>query len=227
MSEGLFGIRAGARRFVAGALRWLRDGLAAPEELNAVRPQLPPHLRELQRRTAPGGHVAPADHLPFASTQAAATEQPPDVSAGENKAHSTDTAPTPAEPSPPAEPAAGTCADATAQASLIAELDADPEADRLYDAIVETLHTVFDPEIPVDIYELGLIYGIDVDADRAVQIFMTLTSPNCPSAQALPAEVHEKVASLNGVTDVKVDIVWEPPWSPALMSEEARLELNM
>jgi FeS assembly SUF system protein len=102
-----------------------------------------------------------------------------------------------------------------------------PPDPRLVDAVIEMLHTVYDPEIPVDVYELGLIYGVEVDAFGHVQISMTLTSPNCPSAQALPDEVREKVASIDGVAGAEVEIVWEPPWSPDRMSEEARLELNM
>ena len=91
------------------------------------------------------------------------------------------------------------------------------EVDRLTDDIVSALKTVYDPEIPADIYELGLIYKID----------MSLTSPNCPSAQELPIMVENAVASVNGVGPVKVDVVWDPPWDPSRMSDEARLVLNM
>ena len=93
--------------------------------------------------------------------------------------------------------------------------------------IVETLASVFDPEIPVNIYELGLIYDIIVDARQAVGIRMTLTAPSCPSAQALPAEVKHKVAQIPGVTDVTVDVVWDPPWDRDRMSEAAKLQLGL
>jgi FeS assembly SUF system protein len=104
-----------------------------------------------------------------------------------------------------------------------------PEAEltRLTDEIVAALKTVFDPEIPSDIYELGLIYRIDIADDRAVAIEMTLTTPNCPSAQELPTMVENAVASVPGVGTVKVDIVWDPPWDPSRMSDEARAVLNM
>ena len=93
--------------------------------------------------------------------------------------------------------------------------------------VVDVLKTVYDPEIPVDIYELGLVYDIHVEEGGAVTVRMTLTSPMCPVAESLPPEVEEKVRGVAGVSDVKVDLVWEPPWSPSLMSEAARLELGM
>lgn len=93
--------------------------------------------------------------------------------------------------------------------------------------IIEALRTCFDPEIPVNIYELGLIYEVKVDPSGAVGIRMTLTSPNCPAAQSLPAEVEAKAKAVSGVTDVKVDVVWDPPWEPSRMSEAAKLELGM
>jgi FeS assembly SUF system protein len=92
--------------------------------------------------------------------------------------------------------------------------------------IVEAIKTVFDPEIPVDIYELGLVYDVIVDAERRVLIRMTLTSPACPSAQQIPSEVRYKVKAIPGVTDAWVDIVWDPPWSKELMSEAAKLSLG-
>jgi FeS assembly SUF system protein len=101
------------------------------------------------------------------------------------------------------------------------------EITRLTDGIVAGLKTVYDPEIPTDIYELGLIYKIEIKDDRAVQIDMTLTSPNCPSAQELPIMVENAVASVPGVGPVKVDVIWDPPWDPSRMSDEARLVLNM
>jgi FeS assembly SUF system protein len=93
--------------------------------------------------------------------------------------------------------------------------------------VVDMLRTVYDPEIPVDIYELGLVYDVNVEESGNVAIRMTLTSPMCPVAESLPPEVEEKVRGVAGVTDVKIDLVWEPPWSPSLMSEAARLELGM
>ena len=101
------------------------------------------------------------------------------------------------------------------------------ELTRLTDEIVSALKTVYDPEIPADIYELGLIYRIDIADDRAVAIDMTLTTPNCPSAQELPTMVENAVASVPGVGPVKVEIVWDPPWDPSRMSDEARAVLNM
>ncbi len=93
--------------------------------------------------------------------------------------------------------------------------------------IIEALRTVYDPEIPVNIYDLGLIYDINVEANGEVEIRMTLTSPGCPAAQILPGEVEAKAAEVSGVADVNVDVVWEPPWNMTMMSDEARLELGM
>ena len=97
----------------------------------------------------------------------------------------------------------------------------------LTDEIVSALKTVYDPEIPADIYELGLIYKVDVDDDRVVKVDMTLTTPNCPSAAELPAMVENAVASVPGVREAKVNIVWDPPWDPSRMSDEARAVLDM
>jgi FeS assembly SUF system protein len=93
--------------------------------------------------------------------------------------------------------------------------------------VLDALRTCFDPEIPVNIYELGLIYDVHVDSTGMVTIKMTLTSPHCPAAQSLPAEIEGKVKVVPGVTDVRIDIVWEPPWDPSKMSEAARLQLGM
>jgi FeS assembly SUF system protein len=93
--------------------------------------------------------------------------------------------------------------------------------------IVEALRTCYDPEIPVNIYELGLVYGIDVQPSGEVIIRMTLTSPNCPVAGSLPGEVQQKVRSVPGVTDAKVELVWDPPWCMDNMSEAAKLQLGM
>ena len=107
-----------------------------------------------------------------------------------------------------------------------APLPADEMA-RLTDEIVAALKTVYDPEIPADIYELGLIYKVDIDDDRSVKIEMTLTTPNCPAAADLPGQVENAVASVPDVREAKVDIVWDPPWDPSRMSDEARTVLNM
>lgn len=96
----------------------------------------------------------------------------------------------------------------------------------LGEKIVKVLKTIFDPEIPVDIYELGLIYDVFVNEDHNVKILMTLTTPNCPVAETLPVEVEEKVKSINEVKDAEVEITFDPPWTQDLMSEEAKLELG-
>ena len=93
--------------------------------------------------------------------------------------------------------------------------------------VIEALRSCFDPEIPVNIYEMGLIYQVNVDEVGGVAIQMTLTSPHCPAAQSIPAEVEGKVRAIAGVTDVTIDIVWEPPWDQSKMSEAARLQLGM
>ena len=101
------------------------------------------------------------------------------------------------------------------------------KANNLGEKIVGVLKTIFDPEIPVDIYELGLIYDVFVNEDNDVKILMTLTSPNCPVAETLPVEVEEKVKSLDEVKDVQVEITFDPAWTQDLISEEAKLELGM
>jgi FeS assembly SUF system protein len=93
--------------------------------------------------------------------------------------------------------------------------------------VVEALQTVYDPEIPVNIYELGLIYGVTVDPAGAVNVKMTLTAPNCPAAQTLPSEVEERVRAVAGVTAVNVDVVFDPPWCSDRMSEAAKLQLGL
>ena len=101
------------------------------------------------------------------------------------------------------------------------------EMARLTDEIVAALKTVYDPEIPADLYELGLIYKVGIDDDRMVTIVMTLTTPNCPSAEELPGQVENAVAGVSGVHQAKVNIVWDPPWDASRMSDEARTVLNM
>ncbi len=95
------------------------------------------------------------------------------------------------------------------------------------DSVIAAIATVYDPEIPVNIYELGLIYTIDLHEDGRVKVEMTLTAPACPSAQELPEQVREAVLAVPGVTDAEVEVIWEPPWTPDRMSEEARLQLDM
>lgn len=97
----------------------------------------------------------------------------------------------------------------------------------LYEAVITALRDIFDPEIPVNIYDLGLIYGVDVTGDGAVVVTMTLTTPHCPVAESMPGEVELRVSSVPGVRDAEVNLVWDPPWDPAKMSDEARLELGM
>lgn len=94
-------------------------------------------------------------------------------------------------------------------------------------AVTEQIKTVYDPEIPVNIYDLGLIYKIDVQEDYSVKVIMTLTAPNCPVADSLPAEVKEKVAAIEGVKEAEVELTFDPPWTKELMSEEAMLELGL
>jgi FeS assembly SUF system protein len=118
-------------------------------------------------------------------------------------------------------PATGSCA-STSDGGLSSE-----EIGRLTDEIVAALKSVYDPEIPADVYELGLIYKIDIGDDRAISIDMTLTTPNCPSAQELPSMVENAAASVPGVGPVTVNVVWDPPWEPSRMSDEARVVLNM
>jgi len=115
--------------------------------------------------------------------------------------------------------------------SLLKQAMSTPETEidttELGEKIVKVLKTIFDPEIPVDIYELGLIYDVLVNEDQEVKILMTLTTPNCPVAETLPVEVEDKVKSIKLVKDAEVEITFDPPWSQDLMSEEAKLELGM
>ena len=115
---------------------------------------------------------------------------------------------------------------AAAAAEQPSAIPADEMA-RMTDEIVTALKTVYDPEIPADIYELGLIYKVDIGDDRLVNVEMTLTTPNCPAAGELPTQVENAVASVPGVREAKVNIVWDPPWEPSRMSDEARAVLNM
>ncbi len=124
-------------------------------------------------------------------------------------------------------PAAGS--EASTESTAPAE-ESKPEAGASQDLegrIIEALRTCYDPEIPVNIHELGLIYDIDINPEGAVDIKMTLTSPACPVAGSLPPEVENKVAKVEGVSSAKVEVVWEPPWNPDRMTEAARLQLGM
>jgi FeS assembly SUF system protein len=140
----------------------------------------------------------------------------------------------PADPSQ-SQPSHSLNVDALLAPSASAAASSQPEVGPLdqarYDAlspkIVEAISTVFDPEIPVNIYELGLIYQVVVDADSKVDVKMTLTSPACPSAQQLPSEVRYKVKAVEGVADCHVDVIWEPPWTKDMMSEAAKLSLGI
>ena len=100
-------------------------------------------------------------------------------------------------------------------------------ADAPDDAVIEALKDIFDPEIPVNIYDLGLIYGVDVTADADVAITMTLTTPHCPVAETMPGEIEMRVGALPCVRDAQVNVTWDPPWDPSKMTDEARLELGM
>ena len=108
----------------------------------------------------------------------------------------------------------------------VAEPAGGPGGD-LQAAVVEVLKSIYDPEIPVDIYELGLIYGVDISEDGDATITMTLTTPHCPVAESLPQEVELRAMSVPGIRDAVVNLVWDPPWDPSKMSDEARLELGM
>lgn len=105
--------------------------------------------------------------------------------------------------------------------------DQEIDMTELGEKIVEVIKTVYDPEIPVDVYELGLIYDVFINEDREVKILMTLTSPNCPVAESLPMEVEQKVKSLSMVKDVEIEMTFDPPWGQELMSDVAKLELGM
>lgn len=100
------------------------------------------------------------------------------------------------------------------------------DTDALKEKVIEVLQTIYDPEIPVNIYELGLIYQVDILPVNNVQVLMTLTAPSCPAAQSLPVEVDEKVKQIEGVNDVHVSVTWNPPWDKSMMSESAQLELG-
>ena len=97
----------------------------------------------------------------------------------------------------------------------------------LYEGVVAALRDIFDPEIPVNIYDLGLIYGVDVSSDGDAKVTMTLTTPHCPVAESMPGEVEMRVGAVHGIRDAEVNLVWDPPWDPSKMSDDAKLELGM
>lgn len=97
----------------------------------------------------------------------------------------------------------------------------------LYEAVIDALKEIYDPEIPVNIYDLGLIYGVEITPDHHAKVLMTLTTPHCPVAESMPGEVELRVGAVPGIGDAEVELVWDPPWDPQKMSDEARLELGM
>ena len=107
------------------------------------------------------------------------------------------------------------------------DLDPNAPGGQLQDAVIEALKSIYDPEIPVDIYELGLIYDVTISEDGDAVVTMTLTTPHCPVAESMPGEVELRVLSVPGIRDAEVKLVWDPPWDPSKMSDEARLELGM
>ncbi len=131
------------------------------------------------------------------------------------------------DPPAVAQPPAAAPPSAAVQPQVAAQTPATRSAGEIEEAVIEVLRTVFDPEIPVNIYEMGLIYEIDVDAAGRVLVRMTLTSPGCPVAGSLMPEVERKIAAVPGVTDVYVELVWEPPWDPSRMTDAAKLQLGM
>lgn len=140
-----------------------------------------------------------------------------------------DASPPPPQPAAPQAPPTAGGTDGTEEVSGFVDLtpprEGEPEG--LRDRVVAALRTCFDPEIPVNIYELGLIYDLKISPEANIEIQMTLTSPACPVAGSLPGEVESKIRAVEGVNDARVELTWEPTWSPKKMSEVAKLELNM
>jgi FeS assembly SUF system protein len=133
----------------------------------------------------------------------------------------------PIDPIDPMDPESTPAPTATVPVDAVAVDVAPADPSDVENGIVEALKTVFDPEIPVNIYELGLIYDVDIQEGGHVQVKMTLTSPGCPVAGSLPGEVKAKVESVPGVASADIDLVWDPSWNPSMMSEAARLQLGM
>lgn len=170
--------------------------------------------------TPPGTQASPAAN--------GSSETP--TSSGANPGAEAATNEPAAEPAPASlasPPMTTAAADAAALAAKPGAPSGPVDRNRLEQLIIDALHTVYDPEIPVDIYELGLIYSVDIADDGKVAITMTLTTPACPVAGSMPGQVEKVVRMVEGVTDVVVDLVWEPTWGPAMMTESARLQLNM
>jgi len=136
-----------------------------------------------------------------------------------------ETSPTSAASPGSSPPSSGAAADEPYKANGLEHETTDEEADAIGAAIIAAIKTCYDPEIPVDIYELGLIYAVELEGRHAI-IRMTLTSPMCPVAESLPLEVEQRVREVEGVGSAEIDLVWEPPWNPDMMSEAARLELG-
>lgn len=185
-----------------------------------------------KRKDEPETAVEAAPEPAPALEQASHSQPQAHVDHGEPHAHVDPHArpeqPPVAAPLPPEIPAPAATASDTAEASAAAgESTGDRDHQDIHDDVVGILKTVYDPEIPVDIYELGLIYEVDVRQGNVVYVQMTLTSPMCPVAESLPIEVEAKVRTVADVADVELDLVWEPPWSMDMMSEAAKLELNM
>ena len=118
-------------------------------------------------------------------------------------------------------------AEGTAKQPYDFSRDMDSEKGRLETAVIESISTVFDPEIPVNVFDLGLIYAVDISDDHCAKVRMTLTAPNCPVAQALPEEIRQAAANAAGISSAEIEVVWEPPWNRGMMSEAAELELNL
>lgn len=175
----------------------------------------------------PGGNGARPSAAPASSPAVAEPmTAPPPVNGNSGAPIPT---PTPTEPPAPAAPAEASGATTATGRTWTADMrQVSPEPDgAVGHGIVNALRTCYDPEIPVNIYELGLIYGIELDEEQNAWLVMTLTSPMCPVAGSLPPEVQAKIAAVEGVKSAKVDVVWDPPWSPDMMSEAAKLELGM
>ena len=172
-------------------------------------------LNSLKKMFGKGGRVE--ESAPVEET-APEVQSEPEAAASPDPSASRDELEPPASQAPPTPPTA----DAPPPAAHEAK-----EMERIREQVVRGLKTVYDPEIPVNIHDLGLIYSVDVEETGLVKIRMTLTSPNCPAAGTLPGEVEAKAATVEGVTGVELDLVWEPPWDKDKMSEAAKLELGI
>ena len=214
------GLRTDARRAAASALRVIADALREEDVLVdevaatpvVVSPAPAPAPQPIEASREPEPVVPVVEPVVAAPAPMSDAELMADTSGMSGFAMEV-----PVEPDPRPSAPVGASAAAVGTVDLAT----------LEDLIIDALHTVYDPEIPVDIYELGLIYTVEVRDDLSAGVTMTLTSPNCPAAQSLPAEVKAAAETVGGIHDVDVEVVFEPPWTPELMSEEARLELNL